>query len=315
MFDSHTLPPNERFAAKVRNTEKTYVEVGRLDKINVRYTFRQEEYTRAVRQYLLAGNFIKKRDFFILPLLLIILLSALFYSRFNQWVLLLTLLCLAAVLLICQLFFFKPQRDYTKKPHIQGEIQLSFTEDGVIFPSETAKSAAAREKTQAENTNTLIAQQQTQIIAAADAEVAPENSSVGAGNPITLNNQVNKDSDPAMKENPENHGSPETAAGSQEPGKGLKGRKGLLAQRIKQQRKQEKETTASTKTRHPGMLKWDSFIEAWENREFFFLIQQPHIYYIVPKHSFVNQEELQYFLKMLYRRVGIVESVAPYRKA
>jgi hypothetical protein len=74
--------------------------VDSLEQIDVYYAFGQKEYIRAVRQYLLASNIVKKRDFFILPLVFIILLSTLFYTHFNQWILLLTLLCLVGVLLI-----------------------------------------------------------------------------------------------------------------------------------------------------------------------------------------------------------------------
>jgi Ca2+/Na+ antiporter len=194
--------------------------VGGLDKIDIIFAFEQNEYARAVRQYLLAGSIVKRLDLFVLPLLSIILLAALFYTRFNRWVLLLTLLCLAVVLLICYLFFLKPWYDYNKKPHLRKETQFSFTENGIILP-----------------------------------ETGPNTSDI------------------AVMES-------------------IKNKKG---------------------GRQENYLNWDLFAEAWENRDFFFLIQQPHIYYMIPKRAFANQEELQYFLKMLYRRVGIVESVGPYQ--
>ena len=265
-----------------------------LDKIDVRFTFGQTEYARAVQQYLLAGNIVRKRDFFILPLLLILLLAALFYSRFNQWVLFITLLCLAAVLLVCYLFFLKPQRDHQNKPHIYGEVQLSFTEEGMIFPSKNQEIATAGEALTEEAENP-----------GGEADAVITQSEAGV--------QATGESYSAPQEMPENQNGAETTAIPSEPEERTEGRKGLLAQRRKLQRKKDKENVVTAKKKPSAMLNWDSFAEAWENREFFFLIQQPHLYYIVPKRSFTDQEELQYFLKMLYRRVGIVESVAPYR--
>ena len=238
---------------------------------------------RAVRQYLLAGSIVKRRDFFILPLLLIILLSALFYTRFNQWVLFLTLICLAAVFLLGYLFFLKPQRDYHKKPHLQGEIHLSFTEEGVIFPSGEPKS----------------------IPAETDTPIPPAEPEYPVFTP----------EEPALETNPETAGAGEAGAvpeTTEAPEDAVAG-EALPAPKADRQPGRERHVALPGRKRQKNQLNWDAFAEAWENREFFFLILQPNKYYIVPKRSFSNPEELQYFLKMLYRRVGIVESVAPYR--
>ena len=213
-----------------------------MDIIDIIFSFEQNEYTRAVRQYLLAGRTVKKRDFFVLPFMLIALLTALYYTKLDQWVLLLTLLCLAAVLLICYLFFLKPWYDYNNKHNAGVEVHLSFTEEGVFFPNNKIKTESDEE-------------------AAASNQDAQENRSI-------------KD------------------LWSEEDNSNV--------------------LTYLTKKRQPSFIRWDMFAEIWENREFFFLIQQPHKYFIVPKRSFTNQVELQYFLKMLYRRVGIVENIGTY---
>jgi Ca2+/Na+ antiporter len=210
--------------------------VDSLDKLDIIFTFEQNEYARAVQQYLLAGRIVRKRDFIVLPLLLLGFLTALYYTRLNQWVLILTLLCLAAVLLICYIYFLKPQYDYYRKPHIGAEAHLVFTEEGVFLPHNGAENGSGE--------NAAITQQE---------------------------NQGLRERTPSV-----------------EPKKALRGK------------------------RRPSFIRWDMFDEAWESREFFFLILEPHIYHIIPKRSFTNQVELQYFLKMLYRRVGIVETIGPY---
>ena len=204
-----------------------------------------------------------------MPLIFIILLSALFYTHFNRWVLLLTLLCLAVVFLICHLFFLKPWYDYNRKPNLRTETRLSFTENGVFFPTE-----------------------QQQDTPGAILGYAPEEQQ---------KNLHEEAEDTAPEDGEENQ------AGK----KGFFSKAGLGAL-TKSGAKNDKSSMFKPRSKRKSHIRWDMFAEAWENRDFFFLIQQPHIYYIVPKRSFANEEELQYFLKMLYRRVGIVESVGPY---
>lgn len=42
-------------------------------------------------------------------------------------------------------------------------------------------------------------------------------------------------------------------------------------------------------------LKWDIYSQLWESDTFYFLIQSPRVYSIIPKRAFGNQEEMQAF--------------------
>ncbi|MCL1975512.1 MAG: YcxB family protein [Firmicutes bacterium] len=286
-----------------------------MDKIDVRYTFGQKEYARAVRQYLLAGGIIKRRDFLILPLLLIILLTVLFNSRFNQWMLFITLLCVTAILLTCGLYFIKPWQDHQKKPQIREEIKLSFSEEGMIFPTKNPAIVAVWDNT-LEN-NTIIAKIQPKDGTAPANESAPPETSVEASKEegqLILEREAaaskNDEAASLLQEKINSESDAAILATSNKTEEKPLSRKGLLAQRKKQQKNQAAPTT---KNKQQAMIKWDRIAEAWENREFIYLILQRHLYYIVPKRSFANQEELRYFQRILYRRVGIVENVGPYR--
>jgi hypothetical protein len=258
--------------------------VGGLEKIDVIFTFGQNEYTRAVRQYLLAGNIVRKRDFFILPLIFIVLLPALFYSSFNRWVLLLTLLCLGAVLLICFLFFFKPKYDYAKKPHLRKETRLTFTEEGITWLE------AGRPSPAEEHGGPVMAGAPEHLVFSAG----------GATSPEALKN-------PAHAAAPEEQPQEKELASTVSPAPSM-----ASAEQKKAELKRANGNLLKSRKKNPSYIGWNMIAEVWENREFFFLIRQPHIYYIVPRHSFASQEEMQYFLRMLYRRVGIVEIVSPY---
>jgi hypothetical protein len=254
--------------------------VGKLDKINVSFIFNKDEYMQAVKQYLLAGNIVKKRDLVLLPLVLVIFFIALIYTRFNSWVLLLTLLCLAAVLLLCFLFFFKPWWDFNRKAHLRAEMQLSFTEEGVTWPQKEAQSTFDPEDTFIPRFE--LAKDESQ-------PTEEQEGSKGKENALMLEDE------------------PESPAGQTN----LR-QKSILLEPERPVSDDGKKSFLGLRKAKPHFIHWDMFAEAWENREFFFLILQPHKYYIVPKRSFANREEAQYFLKMLYRRVGIVENVPPF---
>jgi Ca2+/Na+ antiporter len=280
-------------------------EVGGLEKIDVSFTFGQTEYTRAVRQYLLAGRIVRKRDFFILPLIFILLLSALFYSRFNSWVLLLTLLCLVAVALICYQFFFKPGYDYYNKAQLRAETRLSFSEDGVMWPGAERPGPAAettRELGLAAEAAPLSEQPENPGVADAAAPAEADAAASGAADMA-----ASAEAELAVPAAEEAAAQPEEQVCAQNSWPGAS----------KPAPPQPPKTSGASSPfrrgkRNSGYISWSMFAEVWENREFFFLIRQPHLYYIVPKHAFASQEEMQYFLRMLYRRVGIVELVSPY---
>ncbi|WP_242866010.1 YcxB family protein [Desnuesiella massiliensis] len=42
-------------------------------------------------------------------------------------------------------------------------------------------------------------------------------------------------------------------------------------------------------------LKWDIYSELWESDDFYFLIQAPRMYTLIPKRVFEDQEEKQTF--------------------
>jgi len=260
------------------------MEVGGLDNIDIIYTFGQKEYVRAVQQYLLASRIIKKRDFFIMPLLAIVLLAALFYTHFNHWVLLLVLLCLAAILLGCYLFFFKPWYDYHKKPALNKETTLSFFEEGLYMGKQEEQEP---EQTRTLELNLKQEQKQESEQEQGPQEKEPQEQALPEQTPAQ---------EPEME--PQMQAPPEQMAQEQE----------------QKEEPQEQKRSWKLKSSRQGQhtwISWDMFAEAWENREFFYLVQGTHRYTIVPKRAFANQEEQQYFLKMLYRRVGIVENVSP----
>ena len=258
-----------------------------LDKIDVVFTFRQNEYRRAVQQYLLAGNIVRKRDFFILPLIFLFLFTALIYSHFNKWVLLLNLVCLAVILLLCYLFFIKPWHDYNRKPQLHSKTLLSFTEEGIIWPAVELYSLAEDES----------GPKFTNDWGSYHGEPAPSEAPIipGSEEPQT---PVSEEAEPAVEEDPDSEMDTKRLTGN-------------MPAFNKPAITYAESAAYAPKTREKR-LRWNMIAEAWENREFFFLIQQSHKYHIVPKHSFASQEEMQYFLRILYRRVGIVEVVAPY---
>lgn len=45
-------------------------------------------------------------------------------------------------------------------------------------------------------------------------------------------------------------------------------------------------------------LKWDNYSEIWENGDFYFLIQAPRIYTLIPKRAFQNETQKQLFHEM-----------------
>jgi hypothetical protein len=45
-------------------------------------------------------------------------------------------------------------------------------------------------------------------------------------------------------------------------------------------------------------FQWSVFSEAWENKEFYFLIQQPQLYTLLPKRAFTPEQE-EAFKKIL----------------
>lgn len=45
-------------------------------------------------------------------------------------------------------------------------------------------------------------------------------------------------------------------------------------------------------------FKWDVYSELWESEDFYFLNQKPHMYTIIPKRVFENQDERQAFEDM-----------------
>jgi len=46
-------------------------------------------------------------------------------------------------------------------------------------------------------------------------------------------------------------------------------------------------------------LKWSIYSEIWESNDFYFLIQAPRMYTLIPQRAFVNQEEKQDFEEII----------------
>lgn len=45
-------------------------------------------------------------------------------------------------------------------------------------------------------------------------------------------------------------------------------------------------------------LKWDNYSEIWENKDYYYLVQAPRIYTLIPKRAFQNETENQLFQEM-----------------
>jgi len=53
-------------------------------------------------------------------------------------------------------------------------------------------------------------------------------------------------------------------------------------------------------------IKWEIYSEVWESNEFYYLIQGPRMYTLIPKRAFENQEDKQAFeviLRSNFKRI------------
>ena len=56
-------------------------------------------------------------------------------------------------------------------------------------------------------------------------------------------------------------------------------------------------------------IKWDIYSALWENRDFYYLIQAPRIYTLIPKRVFKDLNEKQLFEEIAQSRVKTIKHV------
>ena len=56
-------------------------------------------------------------------------------------------------------------------------------------------------------------------------------------------------------------------------------------------------------------MKWDIYSALWENHDFYYLIQSPRIYTLIPKRVFKDLNEKQLFEEIVQSRVKTIKHV------
>lgn len=56
-------------------------------------------------------------------------------------------------------------------------------------------------------------------------------------------------------------------------------------------------------------LKWDVYSELWENNDFYFLIQAPHMYALIPKRVFKDENEKQIFIEIAQSNLKFIKYI------
>ncbi len=56
-------------------------------------------------------------------------------------------------------------------------------------------------------------------------------------------------------------------------------------------------------------LKWDVYTEIWENKEFYFLVQNAHLYTILPKRAFASVADIEIFERVIPSTVPITKRI------
>ncbi|MDR2889596.1 MAG: YcxB family protein [Lachnospiraceae bacterium] len=97
------------------------------------FKYSKEEYVKAARQYLLAGNVIKMRDVMILMILILAAVFYLFFSSFS----LLSIVALIVLLLVGMvgliIYFYLPVVTYKRTLKFHEEYRLTFSDQGIRF--------------------------------------------------------------------------------------------------------------------------------------------------------------------------------------
>ena len=104
-----------------------------MDIITLNFTYTQNEYVKAERQYLVANKTIRKYDPILIAVFTVLSLCYLFLSSFSIYSIILLVIILIASAIGCYIYFCMPVLKYKHTSKFHEEYTLFFSKDGIDF--------------------------------------------------------------------------------------------------------------------------------------------------------------------------------------
>ena len=104
-----------------------------MDTVTLIFTYTQNEYVKADRQYLIANKTVRKYDPIIIAILLLLSMCNLFLSGFSTLGIISLAIILSVVALGCYIYFYMPVLKFKQTSKLHEEYTLSFSKERIGF--------------------------------------------------------------------------------------------------------------------------------------------------------------------------------------